>query len=59
MVLDYFAVDLVTILTILTVLGTFAVIIEYRLYARFKKIVQNDDTVIERQKTLLNEKITL
>lgn len=59
MILDYFAIELVTTLMILAFLGIFAVIIEYRLYAKFKKIVQNDDTVIERQKTLLNEKITL
>ncbi len=59
MVLDYFDVRLHTTLVILTVLGVFAVFIEYFLYAKFKKIVQNDDTVIERQKTLLNEKITL
>jgi hypothetical protein len=59
MILDYFAIKLVTVLEILAFLGIFAVIIEYLLYAKFKKIVQNDDTVIERQKSLLNEKITL
>ncbi len=59
MILDYFGIKLLTTLMILTFLGSFAVIIEYRLYAKFKKIVQNDDTVIERQKTLLNEKFTL
>lgn len=59
MILDYFGIGLVTTLMILTFLGIFAVIIEYRLYAKFKKIVQEDDTVIERQKRLLNEKLTL
>ncbi|MBU1642716.1 hypothetical protein KKE54_05090 [bacterium] len=59
MILDYFGIKLITTLEILAFLGVFAVIIEYKLYAKFKKIVQNDDTVIERQKSLLNEKITL
>jgi hypothetical protein len=59
MVLDYFDIKLLTTLGILAFLGAFAVIIEYLLYAKFKKIVQSDDTVIERQKSLLNEKITL
>jgi len=59
MILDYFTVKLVTTLEILAFLGVFAVIIEYRLYAKFKKIVQNSETIIEPQKTLLNEKITL
>jgi hypothetical protein len=59
MILDYFGIKLITTLEILAFLGAFAVIIEYKLYAKFKKIVQNDDTVIERQKSLLNEKITL
>ncbi|MGB5966073.1 MAG: hypothetical protein WBF77_13215 [Sulfurimonadaceae bacterium] len=59
MILDYFDIALRTTLSLLASLGIFAVIIEYRLYAKFKKIVQNDETLIERQKTLLNEKITL
>ncbi len=59
MILDYFGIELLTTLMILTFLGSFAVIIEYRLYAKFKKIVQNNDTVIERQKSLLNEKFTI
>ncbi|MCJ7765116.1 MAG: hypothetical protein MUP09_04170 [Thiovulaceae bacterium] len=58
MVLDYFGIKLITTLEILAFLGVFAVIIEYRLYAKFKKIVQNGETIIEPQKTLLNEKIT-
>jgi hypothetical protein len=59
MVLDYFGVKLITTLEILAFLGVLAVIIEYKLYAKFKKIAQNSDTIIEPQKTLLNEKITL
>lgn len=59
MILDYFGIELLNILIALALMGIFAVIIEYRLYAKFKKIVQSDDTVIERQKTLLNEKFTL
>lgn len=59
MVFDYFAVKLDVTLSLLAGFGIFAVFIEYRLYAKFKKIVQNDETIIERQKTLLNEKITL
>jgi hypothetical protein len=59
MILDYFTVQLITTLEILAFLGVLAVIIEYRLYAKFKNIAQNSDTIIEPQKTLLNEKITL
>lgn len=59
MALDYFAVKLDTTLSILAAMGIFAVIIEYRLYSKLKKIVQKEETIIERQKTLLNEKITL
>ena len=59
MVLDFFEIELETTLLLLGFLGLFAVVIEYRLYAKLKTIVQNDDTIIERQKTLLNEKITL
>ncbi|MCJ7764992.1 MAG: hypothetical protein MUP09_03530 [Thiovulaceae bacterium] len=59
MVLDYFGVKLTTTLGILAFLGVFAIIIEYRLYAKLKNIVQSSKTIIEPQKTLLNEKITL
>lgn len=59
MILDYFGVKLEITLAILAGLGIFAVVIEYKLYARLKKIVQNGETIIEKQKTLLNEKITL
>jgi len=59
MILDYFEIDLEYILLLLAVLGLFAIIIEYRLYAKFKKIVQKKRTIIQRQKTLLNEKINI
>ncbi len=59
MLMDYFGVTLQTILLILAILGVFAIVIEYRLYAKFKKIVQSEETVITRQKSLLNEKINV
>ena len=59
MILDYFEVDLENILFILALLGLYAIFIEYKLYAKFKKIVQNEETIIERQKSLLNEKINI
>lgn len=59
MILDYFDVSLKYILIALALLGVYAILIEYKLYAKFKKIVQTEETIIERQKTLLNEKIHL
>lgn len=59
MILDYFEIALETTLAVLAFLGFFAIIIEYRLYAKLKKIVQKDETIIERQRALINEKITL
>lgn len=59
MILDYFGVKLEITLAILAGLGIFAIVIEYKLYAKLKKIVQNGETIIEKQKTLLNEKISL
>ena len=59
MILDYFDVELENILLILSILGLYAIFIEYKLYAKFKKIVQNEDVIIERQKSLLNEKINI
>jgi len=59
MVLDYFSIELSMILSLLAFLGVFAIVIEFRLYAKLKKIVQSDETLIVRQKSLLNEKITL
>lgn len=59
MALDYLDIKLTIVLSVLAVLGLFAVIIEYKLFLKFKKIVQKEDTIIARQKTLLNEKITV
>lgn len=59
MLLDYFNVELKYVLLSLAMLGVFAIFVEYKLYAKFKKIVQTEETIIERQKTLLNEKINL
>ncbi len=59
MILDYFNVELKRVLLILAILGIYAIFIEYKLYAKFKKIVQNEETIIERQKSLLNEKINI
>nr|WP_321266365.1 hypothetical protein [uncultured Sulfurimonas sp.] len=59
MVLDFFEIELEYILLALAILGIFAIIIEYKLYAKFKKILQTQVTVIQRQKTLLNEKINI
>ncbi|QOY52992.1 hypothetical protein [Candidatus Sulfurimonas baltica] len=58
MILDFFDVKLSSTLSLLGILGVFAVFIEYKLYAKFKNIIQNEETIIERQKVLLNEKIT-
>ncbi len=59
MIFDYFDVKLTSMLLLLGVLGVFAIIIEYKLYNKFKNIWQEEDTIIERQNVLLNEKITL
>lgn len=59
MFLDYFGALMELILWLLGFLGMFAVVIEYRLYAKFRKIVHSDETVITRQKSLLSEKVTL
>ncbi len=58
MILDYFGVRLSSMLIFLSLLGTLAVVVEYRLYKKFKNILQDEETIIERQKVLLNEKIT-
>lgn len=59
MILDYFEVDLSHVLFALALLGLVALVNEYKLYQKFKKIIQTEDTVIERQKTLLSEKINV
>lgn len=57
MILDFFDIALKVMLAILTFLGLGAIIIEYKLYAKFKTIVQTEDTIIEKQKHLVNEKL--
>lgn len=59
MILDYFDVNLKHVLMVLAAFGAYAVFTEYKLYAKFKMIVQTEETIIERQKSLLNEKINL
>lgn len=59
MILDYFDVGIKLMLLFLALTGLFAVIIEYKLYLKFKKLIQNSETIVERQKILLNEKITI
>ena len=57
MILDYFEVSLQHILIVLALLGIYSIYTEYKLYVKLKNIVQNEDTIIERQTCLLNEKI--
>ncbi len=59
MILDYFDVKLVYMLSLLALLGVWALFFEYKLYAKFKNILQESDTIVERQKSTLIEKITL
>lgn len=59
MILDFFDISLKIMLAILTFLGAGAIIIEYKLYTKFKTIVQTEETIIEKQKHLLNEKLKL
>ena len=58
MIFDYFGVRLGTMLIFLSLLGVLAIVVEYMLYKKFRNILQDEDTIIERQKVLLNEKIT-
>ena len=58
MILDYFGVKLQSMLILLGVLGVFAIFVEYKLYIKLKNRVQKEDTIIQRQKALLSEKIT-
>jgi uncharacterized membrane protein len=59
MILDYFEIEFRYVLFSLAVLGLLALMNEYKLYRKFKKIIQIEETVIERQKTLLSEKINV
>ena len=58
MVLDYFGIRLMTILYGLALLGLFAIGIEFRLYSKFRRLVQQGDTYIIRQKSLLDHKVS-
>ncbi|QSZ41475.1 hypothetical protein GJV85_04920 [Sulfurimonas aquatica] len=57
MIFDYFEIKLTSILILLAIFGLFSIFLEYKLYSKFKRIVQSDDTIIQRQRSLLNEKI--
>lgn len=59
MIFDYFDINLKNILYSLGIFGIYVIFIEYKLYAKFKKIVQTEETIIQRQKSLLSEKINL
>ncbi|MCW8895387.1 hypothetical protein [Sulfurimonas sp.] len=59
MIFDYFDIALKNILYSLGIFGIYVIFIEYKLYAKFKNIVQTEETIIERQKSLLSEKINL
>ena len=58
MVLDYFGVRLVAVLYALALLGLFAIGIEFKLYRKFRKLLQQGDTYIVRQKSLLDHKVS-
>ena len=58
MVLDYFGIRLIVILYALALLGLFAIIIEFKLYRKFRKLLQQGDTYIVRQKSLLDHKVS-
>jgi len=59
MALDYFDADLFYTLLVMAVLGIVAIRYEYRLYRRFRSAISESETVIERQKSLMSEKIAL
>lgn len=58
MIFDYFDIRLSSMLIFLSLLGVLAIIVEYVLYKKFRNIIQDEEIIIERQKVLLNEKIT-
>lgn len=59
MILDYFGARLGAILTALALLGLFAVAIEFRLYRKFRMLLQTGDTYIVRQKDPLDKKVSV
>jgi len=57
--LDYLGVGIALILGMLAVLGLFAIAIEFRLYHKFRILLQSGDTYIVRQKSLLDKKVSV
>lgn len=58
-ILDYLSVSLATVLLALGIFGVFAILIEFKLFMKFRKAIQNEQTEIFRSKILLNEKINV
>ncbi len=56
MILDYFDIALQTTLIGLGAMGIYAIIIELRLYFAFKKVVQEGETVIEKEHSRLENR---
>ena len=59
MILDALGISLAAILCGLALLGLFAVVIEYRLYRKFRKLLQEGDTFIVRQTGTLDKKVSV
>jgi len=59
MVLDYFGIALTAMLYGLALLGLFAIVIEFKLYRKFRKLLQEGDTYIVRQKSTLDHKVSV
>jgi len=59
MALDYLGVGLSSILVLLALFGLFAVLIEFKLYRKFRKLLQTGDTYIVRQKGTLDKKVSV
>jgi len=43
----------------LALLGLFAIVIEFKLYRKFRKLLQEGDTYIVRQKSTLDHKVSV
>ena len=59
MILDYLGVKLTTMLSIIALLGVFAIFIEYRLYGKCKTIHKDEYNTSEALKISIHNKITL
>lgn len=59
MILDALGISLAAILCGHALLGLFAVVIEYRLYRKFRKLLQEGDTFIVRQTGTLDKKVSV